>query len=688
MVIKMANENVNLLKDVPVINNRKELKQWLRPMYIISDYLSDYDTYRAFHQKLYNLIKGCFVIKECREYPIKFKFYKEDKETYSLEFRHFIINTVVWYPFVELNDIHVLDKSFILDCYNDIPDIEEKYINNKLIATLRDYHVKSTKVNLAISEVLYGLRQISIDFSLILGLNFDMPMFIDLYNNNDEIRELMECKFDSSLQPYEIEQLLNEYEAKEIDILTAIPDNPLGILLRAKTGIKHKQLREFTISGGLKPTLTGETIPIVNENSTVVGGLSKASTFYIDALGARKSLVTNKKVMGRAGYFGKIVLMLACTLSISTTVSNCNTKHLVTYDVLNKKVLKKLDGKYYKINDDDDLKLLDANKDTHLIGKSIKVRSAATCACGNQVCPTCIGKIATINQDITDGYSAFASEEITKVINQSILSTKHLLTTNSEVIKFNKEFYDFFSICGGEITPIVNDNQKVPNINDYAIYINPNDVEKVEEMDDDSLYNTVITNGRFYVRNLVDSSVPDIEIKADGDKEIFLSEKAIEEFNRNKGLIEFQDLDDDTTIFEMVIMNNELTKPLYELMDLINKEKKAGQAETIDSISQKFLLLLIESGIHANVVDAEIIINRLIYSTENPYHRPDFTQEEMPPYDIFTVRKSLVKYRAPMVGLSFQSIKEQLLDNDFFTGRNETSFVDDYFKPVLNVNEE
>ena len=83
MVIKMANENVNLLKDVPVINNRKELKQWLRPMYIISDYLSDYDTYRAFHQKLYNLIKGCFVIKECREYPIKFKFYKEDKETVS-----------------------------------------------------------------------------------------------------------------------------------------------------------------------------------------------------------------------------------------------------------------------------------------------------------------------------------------------------------------------------------------------------------------------------------------------------------------------------------------------------------------------------------------------------------------------------------------------------------------------------
>ena len=73
-----------------------------------------------------------------------------------------------------------------------------------------------------------------------------------------------------------------------------------------------------------------------------------------------------------------------------------------------------------------------------------------------------------------------------KVVNQSILSTKHLLTTNSEVINFNSEFYDFFTILGGEINPVINENDKVENIEDYAIYIDQEDVVKMEEQDYDS----------------------------------------------------------------------------------------------------------------------------------------------------------------------------------------------------------
>jgi Zn ribbon nucleic-acid-binding protein len=278
---------IDLSVDVPVINNRSELKQWLKPMYIISDYMSDYDTYKKFQQKMYNLIKGCFVIKECREYPVRFKFNKRDSETYELQLRHFVVNLIVWYPFIELNDIDVLNKSFILDCFNDIPAIET-YINEKLISTLREYHVKSTKVNYAISEVLYNLRKISEDFSIILGLNFSAPTFIDMYNNNPEIKELMECTFEENMQPHEIEQKLQEYEDKEIGIFKNTKDNPIGTILRAQTGIKLKQLREFTISEGLKPTLTGETIPIPIQNSTMLRGLDRPSYLFIDAMGARK----------------------------------------------------------------------------------------------------------------------------------------------------------------------------------------------------------------------------------------------------------------------------------------------------------------------------------------------------------------------------------------------------------------
>lgn len=388
----------------------------------------------------------------------------------------------------------------------------------------------------------------------------------------------------------------------------------------------------------------------------------------------------NKKIMGRAGYFGKIVLMLARTLSMSQSVSDCGTKHLVEYDIKSKNHLKKLNGKYFKLNkDDDDLKLLHAKDNKDLIGKKIYVRSAATCALGDKVCPKCVGSTASTNYDIADGLSAFESEEVTKVVNQSILSTKHLLTTNSEVIEFNPEFYDYFTILGGEINPVINDNDKVDDIENYAIYINPDDIVKMEEQDYDSLYNTCISNGRFYIRDISKKNSEDIIIQAEGEKEIFVTETALDMMKKGKGLIYFKDLDDDVKLFEMVIMNQELTKPLYDLMDLLNKQRTDEINETIDTISQKFLDLLIESKIDANVIAAELITNRLIRSAINTYERPDFLEEDLEPYNIYTVSKALEKNKSPLIGISFQNIKRQFLSDELYEERNGTSFIDPFY---------
>lgn len=666
------------LETVPVIRNRAELEMiYLKPLYILSDYMVDHETYDAFHDTIYNIVKGCFTIHSCREYPVKFKFNTHEKEIYTVQLRHFIVLIKLWHPFVELNDLEVLDDSYIPDYETDIPGINE-YINEKLIGTLRDYHIKSTTVNYNISETLHKLRQISGDFSLILGLNFSIPMFIDMYNQYPELREIMEHKFVDNMQPNEIESELHELESREIDFIKGLKDNHLGVVLRAKTGIKTKQLVEFSISEGLKPDLDGNTIPLVIENSTLIKGLDRPSYLYLDGLAARKSLITNKKVMGKAGYFGKILLLMARTLEMSTTVSDCGSTTYVTYDVRDKAFLKKLNGKYYKLDENDDLKLLKSKKDKHLIGKKIMVRSAATCRLEDCVCARCVGYTANNNFDISHGYAAFESEEVSKVVNQSILSTKHLLTTNSEVIKFNSEFYNFFTLTGGEIYPIIDGNENIENIEDYAIYIDPEDVTKLEEMDDDCQYNTVIYNGRFYIRNLKKHSEPDICIQAESENEIFLSADVLEMW-KGKNLIKFKDLDDDVKLFEMVILNNELTKPLYEIMNLLNKEKKEEIDMTIDSICQKFVELLCDSKIEANAIAAELIINRLIKSTGNTYVRPSFNSKEPTPYHIVTVARALEKNKSPLIGLSFQNIKRQLLSDEFFTERDSTSYVDSFF---------
>ena len=404
----------NLSKEVPVIKGKSDLKKFLKSMYIINEYMVDHDTYEDFKERIYNLVRASYVIYNCRTYPIKFKFYKDDKRSEKMELRHFLINLMLWYPFVELHNVRVMNKEYILDCYNEIPQIDN-FLNEKILFALKKYHIKSTKINYNMSHILNDLRRISGDFSTILGLNISIPMFIDVYNKNDAVRTLMNTTFPDDAQPYEVEKMLNQAEKEMIAQYKAMPNNNLGILLRANTGIKGKQFREFTVAVGLKPTIEGGTIPITINNSLLIDGVNTPAAMYIDGLGARKSLVLNKTEMGRAGYFGKIISLLVRSVSVSKTMSDCHTTHLVNYDVTNKKILKKLHGKYYKIRNSDDLRLVDYKHDKHLIGQTIKVRSAATCACGeNEVCSRCVGHSIIMNTDIMDGYATYESEEITE----------------------------------------------------------------------------------------------------------------------------------------------------------------------------------------------------------------------------------------------------------------------------------
>nr|DAD61804.1 MAG TPA: DNA-directed RNA polymerase subunit alpha [Caudoviricetes sp.] len=673
----------DLVTDVPVIHNREELAQWLRPLYIIDDILVDDDTYNNMRNCILNLVRGSFTIRACREYPIKFKFNKKDKEEYQLELRDFLINLILFEPFIELYGLNVLDKSYIFDCKTGIPNIEN-YINNKIILTLKDYQVKNTYLNIRISNVIYNLRMISVDFSQILGLNFNIFTFADMYSSNTEIRDIMETKFDESLQPYEIEAQLKELQNREMQIYKDLPDNELGAILRSATGVKPKQFTEFTIAGGLKPTIDGYTIPEVIQNSILIGGLDRPSYFYIDAGGANKSLIMNKRVMGSAGYFGKLVSLLTRTLSMDTEISDCGNPHLIEIELKTNTHLKRCDGKYFKVNKNDiDYSVLNYEKHKHLVGKKIYIRSAITCGLGNHVCAKCIGIQALTNADIANGVSTFYSEEVTKVVEQNILSTKHLLETFSEIIKFNDNFYKFFTLIGGEIMPVLQVEDEDKDIDDYAIYINPDDINKVDEYEDDSLFNNFLPDAKFVIRNINNPKEEDIPIELE-DKELFISKDVMKDIYKNNGYIYFSELNEDMKLFEINIQNKELTKPLYDLMDLINK-KKDNDNETIDSMLQQFLDLMVTAKISASIVAGEVIINRLIKDVNDPYVRPDFSQEIMPKYQIKTVKNALTKNKSPLIGLSSENLKKQLLDDELYTTRYEESYVDPLFKETISM---
>ncbi len=72
---------------------------------------------------------------------------------------------------------------------------------------------------------------------------------------------------------------------EQIKILLNDPGrNLLQPILKSGAGIKSKQLAEFSINGGFKPDLDGNTIPIPINSNFVVGGLSNVTNYYIDSL--------------------------------------------------------------------------------------------------------------------------------------------------------------------------------------------------------------------------------------------------------------------------------------------------------------------------------------------------------------------------------------------------------------------
>lgn len=677
---------MNLLLEVPKLNTVKDLKNLLRPIYIIEDYMDDYDTYEEFQIKLMNIICGCFASDEkirrtCIEYPIQFKFYREDNKSYKIQLRHFLYNVYLWYSFVEVSDIHILDDSFILEA-EEIPHIND-FINEKVIKVMRELNVKETTIGFNVSKTNYKLRGISLELSQIMGFHFDEKTFIEMYKD-PVIRELMTIKLPQDAQPVEIEKIIDDAEKKLVNHLKSIPDNPISIILRAGTGIKIKQLVEYLIMMGMKPSLEGEVMPIPIETSSLVGGLNRPSYQYIDASGARKPLIMNYKEMGNAGYFSKKMLELARTLELSREISDCDTKHLVTYEVKTKKHLKKLVGKYYKLDGDDDFRLLKPT-DEKLIGKKIHVRSAVTCACGqNHVCARCVGEVANLNWDIAEGIAGFESEENTKEVEQNILSSKHLLTTKSEKIEFSDTFHKYFVLSSGEISTVLDG---LENADDLAILINPDEVERKEEFDSDSTYNTFISSGRFFIVNLVTGEQEEVRIK--NDKEIYITGYATEVMKSSKdGLIRFKDLDESTPILEVTIMNNELTKPLYDLMKLLDKQDRSALLDelTIDAFSQKYLDTIIEANMSASMAAGELVINRIVREKDNIRRRPDFSSIWMPEYDIYTISSALENNASITVGLSFEQLQRQLL-NANLDERTGTSYMDVFFQETLSTKE-
>lgn len=665
--------------------------------------ISNYDTYKKFDDLYYHVyysICACIEIPECVTYRIKFKFYPEDEKIFELSMAKFMLNLNAWRPLIELNQlqkyyhhkIEVLDESFIIGTMMN--NSSRLGLESKVMKILSDYGIPFERISYLLKDVIERYQEASIEFAMtdnhaIMTLE---SVFLNDYRNSEKIRELNNLKIPQSMQTADVEDLL---QRKTIELFNTLGEtkNPIWYVSKSGNHIKQKQVQELFISYGQIPDVSGNVIPYTMQGNGFATGYVDPASYYVAATGARLSAIMNKAHMGEAGYLSRNLILASRTLTLSKTMFDCGTKHLLPLTVTDSTFLHRLENKWYCEHEGEPLKLIHYEDCKHLIGKRIYIRSLITCAGGDEVCHVCYGRDSHLVMNMP-GMAIFNTEVYSKPVSQNILSTKHLLFTAANRIGFSKSFDKYFRYNAGDIYLKDTEELESANIgNDYYIRIEEGNVIPVNANDVVD-YNTFGNNieSPFYVYNAKTKQYEMIEIMNYEsmfiDAESIKSFKIVQDKSNDKTYYEipFSTLSSelDGRLMSIDIKNNGLTDNLYTIMNLLNKN--VVKYTDYSKLAQDFFEILIHAGIKCRHVQAEVILNRLIRDAHDIYKRPDFSKFQVPEYKIINLNQAIINYKGPTLGISYQELKRQLLGDALYTTKKGSSYLDPMYAQKIRTD--
>lgn len=393
--------------------------------------------------------------------------------------------------------------------------------------------------------------------------------------------------------------------------------------------------------------------------------------------------------MGTAGHFARLMMLLCSDVKLAP-VDDCGTLHSAMLTVVDKKFLKKYKMRYYRLPHEREYKPL-TGKESHLIGQTIFVRTPAKCALEEGVCHKCYGDLYYTNIDLNSA-GANAATEISEPLSQKILSSKHLLNTDSEKIEFSPRFYDFFSTGANEVFL---DHSSSEKLDRFSLVLMREDIQKLEEVDESGITSYV---KKFYMKDNATGEVEEIsELRG---KELYISpelEDVVRSLTSGRGRgrkkkqsadyveVPLIEIDFGTRLFLVEITNNELTKPLYDIMGILDSEEKRARIgiTDINSMIQILIELFSIAGIPADAVHGEIVIRALVRNKENILERPNFYSYAVDnEVRIMTIKSALRNHPSVTVSLSFQELGKQLVSPLTYQ-KKDGSFLDPFFRETL-----
>lgn len=631
---------------------------------------------------LLNIFKDGIETEFVRKAKIKLLFGKNEVE---FNLPHLFFNLIMWKMPLALG-YSITPRYIYYDCiFNNITkNTIKNYIDTNIIIPNRKI-VDNIKLNNIIDDALYEFIHID-DFAFFFANTINLQDDIDLMEKDPECYNLLHADL-SNVPIADVKdvgmKLTNRY-------LEHIKNSKkylgyyhcLANAIKAEEGIKPRQYKEAVINIGTKPNGQGGVFPAIINSSFITGGVYKNLDYLIESSAGRTAQILSKNNIGSSGHFARILGLnnVDSRLFYDPTYV-CNTRNFIKLTIKSRAMLNRFIDRYYKVVPDG-IDHLITKDSTELIGKTILLRSPVTCesaAHGNGICYKCYGDLAFINNKINIG--KYAAETTTSELTQRLLSAKHLLETNIKKIEWsNSYFFDIFEIDGNTIKLISDINLKnlnmVINVEDICLD-NEDDYDNYDNMDGNPVYNAYIKSFKIESKDHKMSKT----ISSKTDDKLYISPTLNEEIaaaskeDEESISIPLINIAEDP-IFFVEIHNNELSKAMETIIDILNKNSVTKEM-TKDEIVQKYTEAIIDGGLTPMAVHGEVLIMNQIRNAEDILKKPDWDIPDEP-YQILTLNQALTNNPSVTIGLLYQRLSKVLYTPLTFK-KSAPSVVDPFF---------
>lgn len=583
-------------------------------------------------------------------------------------------------------------------------DTIKEYIDKFLIDKNRKRYT-NMELNNIIDDTLYRIHDID-EFAFFFSNTVNLEDNVFLMERCEEFSECMHADL-SGVPIEDVKSVGMGYANKAIHIMKNAKeylgfDHCLADACRASEGINPKQFKEFTINIGSKPDGHGGIFPAIINKSFINGGVSTPLDYFIESSTGRTAQIIKYNNVGSSGHFARLLGLNNMDSYLNENPNyDCYSRNFLIVTVKDKKTLKMLNNRYYRLDPMGKEMLISASRDKHLIGKTIYLRSPVTCASaarGQGICYKCYGDLAytVYDSELHAGVNIgrIASETLSSSLTQKLLSAKHLLETFAEKVSWVRKFNELFEVEGN----IVKLNSEL-EFKGLKLIIDPETIELENEEDDDlgvidddeegggaPLYNEYIVDF-----DVLDEATGEIHhISNDKNVKLYISNE-LRSIIRRKGepiegkhFIDFYDIKD-APIFIMPIQNNELSKTLEHLEGLLNKNSTM-KGMNLNQLLQSLIDTVIEGGLSVASTHLEVILSNQVRDPDNILEKPKWYLFN-PGYEILSLNRALTLNPAVTVSLSYQKVGKSLYAPITFKKKG-SSFMDLFFmeKPQYAIN--